>query len=184
MHIISGILLSALFGLKDKSGKKGVKGFSGIISVAHQMPGRMRLTIPSLRTTSVDIVATLQKIDAIHKVEKNLISASLIITYDEHQLEDEILFGAVIQIMGLEGEIDKPVRPAAIHHIQQIIDSLNRGIYEYTGGHLDLYHSVPLILIGLGAYQFIKTRKLLLPGALTLMWWGFSSLLGRGNHDK
>ncbi len=46
MHIITGIIVSALLGGKKK---KGFRGFRGVVEVLHIIPGRVRFSVPSIR---------------------------------------------------------------------------------------------------------------------------------------
>ena len=176
MHIITGILLSALVWNKSKNKYKKPKGFVNIIEVAHYIPGRVRYIIPVLANKKTSLRQTLTSINGINEVKLNPVSKSLIVLFDEDKINGELLTGVIIHILELEKEIEKPVTPGAVKNIRNLTDIANSALYESTDGFMDFYHSVPFLLIILGIYKLYKTPKLIAPGAVTLFWWAFTSL--------
>ena len=55
-------------------------------------------------------------------------------------------------------------------------ESLNRAIYEKSGGIIDLWTTIPMALIGLGVYKMLKPGGISVPDGFTLMWWAYMQL--------
>ncbi|MCG8573089.1 MAG: hypothetical protein MJB14_23395 [Spirochaetes bacterium] len=184
MHIISGILISLLLGLKNKNLKNdNLHGFKNIIEVVHHIKGRIRFIIPRLKISEIDIEKTLTSIKGIDQANVNRISGSLVITYDEQLINGQLLIGVVIHLLGLEKEIDKPVQPAYVKTLNEFSNALNRAVYEKSDGQLDLFHLVPIGLVGLAFYQLFINKKLTIPGAFTLLWWAHNAFTNKGKNE-
>ena len=82
--------------------------FRGVVEVRASLPGRMRLTIPALREDSVraeDMKRQLTATGVVRNIRIEPRTASLLVCYDETQVEAAVLEGAIIRLMGLEERI-------------------------------------------------------------------------------
>ena len=113
MHIITGLLISALIGKKKKQqGAEGahIHGFRGIAEVRHRLPGRMRLYAPILKTTSEagrHLMQELSKARGVSSIQVSDISGTTLIQYDPEKVDESLIFTAVIHLLGLEKEIEE-----------------------------------------------------------------------------
>ena len=180
MHIITGLLVSAMLRGKGSPEQRGVPSFRGVLETKHLLPSRIRLSIPTLvqnHDAKETVLAGLKRLKGIETVSVNLISGSVVIFYDNTKLKPELVIAAMVRILGLEKEIEKPPLSMVSKELTQLGEALNRALFEQSGGLLDLWTAVPLMLAGFGIYKlFSGAGALGGPGALTLLWWAYSTL--------
>jgi hypothetical protein len=99
--------------------------------------------------------------------------------YDRERVTADTLAAAVIRLLGLEQELEKDVRPRAVTELKKFERSMNRAVYEQTGGALDLRTAVFVVLAVMGIQKMIKQGGLALPAGFTLLWWAGNGLLGK-----
>ena len=87
-------------------------------------------------------------------------------------LKPELLLAAIIRLLGLERQIERPPRPWVGREVQQTGEALNRAVYERTGGMIDFYTAVPLLLVILGVRNIAAGKMLGWP----LLWWAYREL--------
>ena len=157
--------------------------FHGIAEVRASIPGRMRLYMPAVKQNpqcAENMKQQLISTGAVHAVEFNTRTASVLIRYDESQVEAAVVEGAALKLMGLDAQISAAPQSGVERGLKAIWEAANRGIYEATGGVLDARTLTGTALVITAAKQF-RTSGLALPGAMTLLWWS-TKLFGGGNH--
>jgi hypothetical protein len=183
MHIITGMLIARLL---QKRGAKSLVPLlkSGPVRTAHMLPGRVRFVVPTLvgeaqRCESLrDKLASLPGIDS---VQTNSITGSVVIRYCEREVQAELLYAAIVRLLGLDAELEKPPVPVVVRELQSMLDSLNRVVHDRTGGLLDFTSALLILLAGLGAKKLFTEGSQAMPGGFTLVWWGLHQLLGGGS---
>ncbi len=175
MHIISGLLLAALFSRKSGSSRLPLPTFPGVLETVHVLPGRVRLRTPHLvwrRREAEALQQRLARLAGVHDVAVNPLSGSICVRFAPNRLRPELLFGAVIRLLGLEPELQRMPRSRIGQGIRDGGDAVNRALHAQTGGLLDLWTAVPLMLAGLGIRNVATGRAYGWP----MLWWAYRSL--------
>ena len=186
MHILTGMLLSLLLGKKKLIPQKQTMSFHGIIEMKHLLPGRLRVHVPKLvgntelKNTLLEQVSSLKDI---HSIEINTITGSILITHDPEKIEAPLLFALLIRLLGLEDDVRKMPVAGVTKGIQGGLETVNRGIYEYSRGILDLHSLLPVLLVGFGLYRMIRSPQNRFPAGFTFLWWALA-LLNRGGDGR
>ena len=189
MHIITGLLVSTLLGMRKKR-KEGAGASESpllkapsIISVVHALPGRTRFRVPSLigrDQTAAQLQEALGRIEPVERADVNATTGSVLMEYGPG-VEPDMLAAALIRLLGLEQELQKDVRPAAVTELHDFGRSFNRAVYEKTGGALDARTALFVVLAIFGIQRVVKQGFAALPAGFTLLWWAGNGLL-RGSH--
>jgi len=64
------------------------------------------------------------------------------------------------------------------------VDSLNRVVYDRTGGLLDFTSALMILLAAIGITKLLREGKAAVPAGFTLLWWGMHQLLGHGGEAE
>ncbi|UCH83520.1 MAG: heavy-metal-associated domain-containing protein [Candidatus Latescibacterota bacterium] len=186
MHIITGLVVSSLLGIKKKDRKKSespaLLKAPSIISVVHHIPGRIRLRIPSLigrDDTVARLQETLGRIEPVRRVDISATTGSVLFDYDKNRVSADTLAAAVIRLLGLERELEKDVQPVLVDELRGFERSLNRAVYEKTRGALDLKTALFIVLAAMGIQKMVKQGGMALPAGFTLLWWAGNGLFGQ-----
>ena len=192
MHIITGMLIAGLMQLKRGEGIGGLNlaGLAkisllphlktGPVRVEHAVPGRLRLRVPSLSDDESGAVRLGERLPGIAGVEAVHIhreTGSVLIHYRGDEVRPELLFAAVVRLLGFEDDIARPPRSLVTRELREMLGAVNRMVYDRTGGVLDLWSAVMILMAGLGVrkmWQSGLTQSL--PSGFTLMWWALHSL--------
>lgn len=153
--------------------------FSGPVETVSNLPGRIRFRVNAIigrEAAKVTLVENLQKIKGVNSVEVNLISGSVLVSYQPQAIAPEILFTAIIKLLDLESEFLRTPEPVLAKELREVATSLNRTVYELTGGIADLHTALLISLALFGVYMFRKDPLRAFPGGFTLLWWAYSSL--------
>lgn len=190
MHIITGLLISMLLGKKNlaggiKEGKQKPIGFRNIIEVLHYLPGRVRYNIPSLQQADFgkSSLEAVKNIKGIETVTANKLTGSVLVCYDETILSPDIITAALIHTFGLQEAVEKPPVPEIWKTLNGATESLNRAVYEKSGGLVDLWTGIPLGLAAVAIFRMLSQRTLTLPGSFTLLWWAYMALAQSNRKD-
>ena len=105
-------------------------------------------------------------------------SGSVLIVYREDQVRPELLFAAVVRLMGLDAELKRTPEPVVTRELREILGSANRMVYDQTGGLIDLWSAGLILLTAVGIQRVWTQGMRAFPAGLTLVWWGMASLLG------
>ena len=175
MHILTGLLLTTLLKPKADKATPRLPSFPGVIEAVHVLPGRIRFRTPWLvdqRRQADALRARLARLDGVRQVEVSPVSGSVCVRFAPEQVSPELLFGAVIRLLGLEVHLRRQPQSVIGREIRAGGDAVNRAIHAQTGGLLDLWTAVPLVLAGLGL------RNLATGGAYgwPMLWWAYRSL--------
>ena len=181
MHIITGLIVAGLLGRK----KDGTKPFmprwsAGPLQTVHVIPGRIRFVTSLIEANEKARSAILEKfplIDGVESVEVNTVSGSILIHYQEESVQPELLFAALVRVLGLEKELEKPPQSIISKELQLAGDSINRAFHEKTGGLLDFWTVALILLAVVGVRRVILQGMGAFPAGFTLLWWAANDLL-------
>ncbi len=182
MHILTGFLIAGLLG-KTKSRRRTLMPMlrTGPVRTAHFVPGRVRLRVPSLAENSAGAAMVREKlptIEGVQSVKLNPATGSVLIVYRKDEVRPELLFAAVARLMNLDAELKRIPQPVVTRELKEIPGSVNRTVYERTGGLVDLWSASLIILAAIGVQRLLTQGTRAFPAGLTLVWWGLASLLG------
>ena len=184
MHIISGLLLAALFNRKAESSRLRLPTFPGVLETVHVLPGRVRLRTPHLvgRPREAEALQRrLARLDGVHEVAVSAVSGSVCVRFAADRVTPELLLGASIRLLGLERHLQRLPRSVVGREIREGGEAVNRAIHAQTGGLLDLWTAVPLVLAGLGIRNVATGR----PYGWPMLWWAYRSLFPpNGSPDR
>lgn len=180
MHIITGLLLAALAGRKKKSGTGGTPLLkSGPVRTAHSLQGRLRLRVPSLvgdQKGCRDLDTRFSNLQGIRSAESSPVTGSVLVHYDEQAVRPELIFGAVVKLLGLEEELERVPTPVLTRELGLLGRSLNRAVYEKSGGLVNGWSLLLLGLAALGIRQALNDNTRAWPAGLTMVWWAVNGL--------
>lgn len=160
--------------------------FSGPVETVSNLPGRIRFRVNAIvgsESAKGTLVENLQKIKGVNSVEVNLISGSVLVLYQPQVIAPEILFAAIIKLLDLESEFLRTPEPVLATELREVATSLNRTVYELTGGIADLHTALLISLALFGVYMFRKDPVRAFPGGFTLLWWAYSSFRNPGGPN-
>jgi hypothetical protein len=145
------------------------------MEVTHVLPGRLRLRAPVLvgqRRAGDQLQKSIARLDGVRAVEVSSVSGSVLVHFAADRVKPDMLMGAAIRLLGLEREIQRTPPSHIGEGIRQAGDSLNHAIHQQTGGVIDLWTSVPLVLVALGLRQLAAGNQFGWP----LLWWAYRSM--------
>jgi len=179
VHLITGFILAGLLGKKKDQKRSPLLNITGPIKTSHVLPGRVRFHIISLKNNENGtelIKKQFPKIEGVNSFQVNKISGSVLIQFDKDKLEPELLCTALIRLLDLEKELEKMPKPILSNELKEMGNSLNRAVFEKTGGIIDLWTAIPILLIILGLRRIITDRTTMWPTGITMLWWAYNSL--------
>ncbi len=180
MHIITGLLLAALAGRKKKPGAGGASMLkSGPVRTEHSLPGRLRLRVPSLagqRETCENLVSRFSRLRGIKSVAVSPVTGSVLIHHDQEAVRPEVLFGAVVKLLGLEEELERVPTPVLTRELGLLGRSLDRAVYEKSGGLVNGWSLLLLGVAALGIRRALNDNTRMWPAGLTMVWWAVNGL--------
>ncbi|GBE30019.1 hypothetical protein BMS3Bbin04_01045 [bacterium BMS3Bbin04] len=141
----------------------------------------MRFNAPILVGRASDaerVRGALIRIQGVNRVEVDGRTGSVLILFDDTRLEAEILFAALIRLLGLEKELNRTPKSLLRREGWEALQAMNRGVYDTTNGLIDLY-SAAGILAGAAALNHLVIRHISLPGMLLSAWLVLNT---RGKH--
>ncbi len=175
MHIITGIIVSAL--LSGKKKKKGFRGFRGVVEVLHSIPGRVRFSVPSIRDNEDachQLEKQLLKADAIQQIRVNPLTGTILILFNPEKIDLATLTGVLVKLLGLEEAIEERPESFLGKEITAVLDSLNRSIYESTNGMADLNSMVATTFLSMGLFALLRGSRAL-PAGISLLFWAYNT---------
>ena len=186
MHIITGMLIARLLHKRGASSLVPLVR-SGPVRTEHAISGRVRFLVPSLAGNEPQatlLQERLSTLPGVQSVRLTVTTGSILIHYMEEQVQAELLFAAIVRLLGLDDEVAKTPKPAIARELRTVVDSLNRAVYEQTNGLLDFSSLLLIVLTGIGASKLFKEGAQAVPGGFTLIWWGLHQLLGGGGGEQ
>ena len=179
MHIITGLLLSALFTGRKQRPEHPLLQIGWPIRTKHLLPGRVRFEIPLMVGQTERLNAAVEQVGRIEGVESagcSGVTGSVLICFDERKLDADLLFAALIRLLGLEKELERVPPSTVSKGITETGRALDQAVYSRTSGFIDLRTMVPLALGTIGLWRLLVQRTGSLPSALTMAWWAYASL--------
>lgn len=177
MHIVSGLILAALF--KGSSTKRSpLLNLCGVVETVHLLPGRVRFRVAALvgnRSGQQAVNEQIPKIEGVKSITINPISGSVLIYYQN--LDPELLVVALVRILHLEKELEHVSQPLLARELRELASSCNRIVYDMSHGIVDLWTTLPLLLGMVGAYKVVIDKQTRFPGGVTLLWWAYLHLI-------
>lgn len=152
--------------------------YNNVLDLRHSMPGRLRLASKQLRSESMAnaLMVQLSKIDTIQQVSVNTRTGSILIIYQEKQVDEQLLIGAVVKLLGLEEDLLNKKDSIIKQELNLVGTSINNSIYDKTHGLLDGKTAMSMSFLGLAVYNLIKTKKMTTPPTLNLLYWTYNIL--------
>lgn len=147
--------------------------FRGIAEVRSSIPGRMRVYMPAVTEApaqALQMKLQLEGTGAIRQVDIQPRTGSVLIFYDEAQVQAPIVLGAAMKLMGLDARIQSAPIGKVREGLKTLACAINAGIIDGTNSLLDL----PTIAGGaltIAALRSKAKRGWAAPGAMTLLWW-------------
>lgn len=185
MHILTGLLISALFSGRKTGVRSPLLERGWPVRTAHLIPGRVRFQIPAMvgkSTPLTEATEQLARIDGVKHIEASAVTGSILIRYDERQLQPDLLCAALIRLLGLEAELERTPPNTVATGLRDVGRSVNLAVRDQTGGFIDLRTAVPLTLGAIGVIRLLSERTVGLPGAFTMVWWAYTSLSRPGGR--
>ena len=102
----------------------------------------------------------------------------MLVVYREGEVQPELIFAAVVRLLGLDAELRSTPQPVVTRELRDILGSANRMVYDRTGGLIDLWSAALILLAAVGIKKVLVQGLRAFPAGLTLVWWGVASLLG------
>jgi len=183
MHLVTGVLLTALLGRKGRRQRIRLPSFPGILETVHALPGRVRFRVPAIvgcREAADETQKRLGKLEGVESVDASSVSGTVLLTFDTQRVEPEILLAAVIRLLGLEEQIENAPRSRVGREIREIGAAVNRAVHEQTGGMIDLWTALPLVLVALGVRNVLVQNGQF---GWPLLWWAYLALFPPGQNQ-
>ena len=183
MHLVTGFIIATLFGKKKNKFESPLLSLKYPIQTKHLLPGRVRFQTDFLKNNVKNdqfLNDQLSKIKGVSSVQTSVVTGSVLINYSEPDIQPELLFTVLIRLLGLEKEMERIPKPAINREIKLLGKSLNRAVYERTGGIIDLWTAIPIIMGAIGIRKIWSQKALAFPTGVTLLWWAYQSLV----HEK
>jgi hypothetical protein len=163
------------------------------ITLAHVIPGRMRLKLPELRNNAA-LAARLRErfaaVTGVQRVVANPRTGSLVIQYDPVTLaspESQRALLAPLTAIFPAGALpdfetwrapsvnEEIALPSLAAGIRSFFHNVNEKFDRATGGYADLRVLAPLLLFGLGLRAIVKSDKLAPPTWYDFLWFAFGA---------
>jgi hypothetical protein len=179
MHLITGMVLSLLAsrrfgGTNSQTPFTPLLRSKGPVETVHLMKGRVRFRVPKLEGSKENgafVEENLAKLPGVRSVETNHLNGSVLICFDEEDLSADLLFTALIKMLGLEKELEAAPRAVLVREAEEVGRTLNKSIYDTTGGMVDLRTAMLFFLLYLGVRKVLSERGNALPPGFTMLWW-------------
>ena len=155
--------------------------FRGLAEVRASLPGRMRLYMPAIAQhwqQAEQMRTQLESTGAVSEVVLNPHTSTVLIRYDERQVEGAVVLGAAMKLMGLDAAAQQEPVSRMESGLKTLFASVNHGVLEATHGLLDARMLAGAVLT-VAAVRSMKLYGAAVPGAMTLLWWA-ASIFRRG----
>lgn len=169
--------------ISKKHNNNVFKGFCNVIEIKHSISGRIRFFIPELVNSSQAkevLELKMINIDGINSVNVNAISGSLIVCYENEKIDNMLLLGVIIRLLGLDEQLESKKTCVVKNEIKKLNEALNYSVHEKSKGLLDLKTLIPLLFAVYGLKGIYFTNKNATPNPYSLLYWAYKSLTGEG----
>ncbi|MGL5647581.1 MAG: HMA2 domain-containing protein [Clostridium sp.] len=175
----SRVLMSTLSNKKmETKEKNNGLSFKGVLEVKHNIKGRVRLYAPRVKENieySNVLISQLSKVKSISNVEVNSVTGSIVICYNQAELELSLLIGVVIKLLGLEEAVSEKPKSLLSKEMKNVKEAVDVAFYNKTSGILDVKSVVAVLCLVVGA-RSIRLNPLQLPNGYTLVRWGMNMI--------
>jgi len=185
MHILTGMLMAGLLG-KSRGASLLPMLRTGPVRTAHAVPGRIRFRVPSLQgdpSRAEFLRAKMAPLEGVLAITVTPQTGSVLIRYQEGKVRAELLFAAIVRLLGLDDELKQTPQPTIVRELQSLMDSLNRVVYDRTGGLLDFTSAASIVLGAVGIQKLVSKESKAMPAGFTLLWWAFHQLLSHQDEQ-
>lgn len=180
MSLVSGLLVGYVAMKTLRKHQTGTEHsiYNNVLDVRHSIPGRLRLGSKQLTSEPMAnaLMVQLTKIDSIQQVSVNTVTGSILIIYEADKVDDQLLIGAVVKLLGLEEDLLHKKESIIKQEIKLVGSSINNSIYDKTHGILDGKTAVSMSFLGLAIYNIVTAKKMTTPPTLNLLYWTYNSL--------
>jgi len=168
---------------------------TGEVTIAHAMPGRLRLKVAQIKHDphlANELQQRLAAISTIQQVAVNTGTGSVVIQYDAAALTTEESFRALaasiatvfpdvdfsqidVSALSSANGTTATTAPVVATSIRAFFAKLNENIDVATGGTADLKTLLPLLLFGFGIRSLLKTDKPHVPTWYDFLWFALGT---------
>lgn len=156
--------------------------FHGILEIQHYIEGRIRVKICPLVEDEEgleNLKNNLLKLNGVIEVSFNTLLGTVLIKFDESQIDVTMLIRVILSISELEEEVFSKKNGIVSSQIKDILGAIDTTIYNKTKGILDIKSVIALIFI---FYGIRKVRQNpIMPNGINLLWWAYSLISKGGN---
>jgi len=188
MHLLVGFIVASLLGKKKKTERRSpLLSLRYPIRTRHILPGRVRFQADILKNDAKAekfLGEQLKKVKGISEIRISTVTGSVLIHFSENKIQPELLYTVLIRLLGLEKELEKTPQPVILKEIRLIGDSINRAVLERSGGIIDLWTAIPIVLGAVGLRKIMAQRLLAFPTGFTLVWWSYQALFRQRSANK
>lgn len=153
--------------------------FGGPIETVSVLPGRVRFRSAAVKgneAAETAVVESLIRLPGVASVEVNPVSGSILVRHDKDRIAPDLLLVALLKILGLEEEFLRTPISVLSREITDFGESLNRTVFQLTGGLTDLRTAALVALLVVGIAKLRRDWGGAWPGGVTLLWWASTSL--------
>ena len=109
------------------------------------------------------------------------LTGSVLILYDESQVQAPVVLGAAMKLMGLDDQVNAPASGKVQQGVQLLLRAVNQGVLDATSGLLDT-KTLAAGALTIAALRSKAQKGWAAPGAMTLLWWA-ARLFGAQSHE-
>jgi hypothetical protein len=113
------------------------------------------------------------RVPEINRVDVNPVSGSLVLEYNDEDINAYMICGILLKLLGLEDALNVQPKSLAQKELSLIGSSLNRQIYNSTAGIIDLTSALASTIFVLGLYKIIVQHDRNMPSGFSLLWWAY-----------
>src|SRR5271157_2107595 len=175
----SGGILGRMTDLLGGRAGSSLLSFAGPIVTLSNLPGRVRFrsqVVVSNETVKATLSDTLPRIQGVRSVEVNVTSGSVLIRYNPETITPDVLFVALLKLLDLEEAFLNPPPPLLARELRDVGQSVNRAVYDLTGGLADLKTLLMVGFFAVGAYKLRQQGFASIPSPVALLWWAYIGL--------
>ncbi|SDG46251.1 HMA2 domain-containing protein [Desulfosporosinus hippei] len=185
-RILSGMLFGLFYTRGFSQEKKGTHfpGFRGTIEIKHSIPGRIRFFVPAFVNSSTGkefLEDKMCTIEGIKKVEANTLTGSILVIYETEKIDELLIVGIVIKLLGLEDKIQSPEISIIRQEIKKWNEALSYSLSEKTKGLLDMKTALSLMFLFYGVKGLAFSTEAAKSNPYSLLYWAYRSLVLEGD---
>lgn len=149
--------------------------------IAHSLPGRLRLKIPSKRGDKgyfSEVSAQLQQRSEVAEVTANVLTGALLVRLAPGATEADLAVGGrLLTLFDLRMNAERvtAAKRSALVTATAGFKGVDHWVLQATGGYLDLKSSVFLVLLAMAARQIVRGH-FMVPG-FTLLWHALNMMM-------